>query len=113
MERVDAPDAGAKIVRVAIACSPGAGRAFETTLALAAPATALDAIRASGLFERHPELALGEPLIGIWGRACAPETLLADGDRVEVYRPLTMDPNEARRLRAKNLRAAARRRPPT
>jgi hypothetical protein len=99
----------ARLVRVAIAFSPNAGRAFELALALPAPATALDAIRASGLLERHPELALGEPLIGIWGRACAPETVLADGDRVELYRPLTMDPNEARRLRAKNLRAAARR----
>jgi putative ubiquitin-RnfH superfamily antitoxin RatB of RatAB toxin-antitoxin module len=99
----------APLVRVAIAFSPIAGRALELTLALPAPATAFDAIRASGIFERHPELALGEPLIGIWGRACAPETVLADGDRVELYRPLTMDPNEARRLRAKNLRGGARR----
>ena len=109
MARADGHGTAASIVRVAIACSPGAGHAFEMTLALPAPATALDAIRASGLFERHPELGLGEPLIGIWGRACAPGTLLADGDRVEVYRPLTMDPNEARRLRARNLRAATRR----
>jgi putative ubiquitin-RnfH superfamily antitoxin RatB of RatAB toxin-antitoxin module len=108
MARVEA-DENAPTVRIAIACSPNAGRAFEMVLELPAPATALDAIRASGLFERHPELALGEPLIGIWGRACAPETVLADGDRVEIYRPLTMDPNEARRLRARNLRAAARR----
>jgi len=108
MGRVEA-DAPPATVRVAVACSPNAGRAFETMLELSAPATALDAIRASGLFERHPELGLGEPLIGIWGRACAPETVLADGDRVEIYRPLTMDPNEARRLRARNLRAAARR----
>ena len=104
------PRAASATVRVAIACSPSVGRAFETTLELPAPATALDAIRASGLFERHPELGLGEPLIGIWGRACAPETVLAEGDRVELYRPLTMDPNEARRLRARKLRAAARRR---
>ena len=104
MGPVDADGVATSIVRVAIACSPRAGGAFEMTLALPAPATALDAIRASGLFERHPELGLGEPLIGIWGRACAPETILADGDRVEVYRPLTMDPNEARRLRAKQLR---------
>jgi len=109
MGRVDAPGSAAPLVRVAIACSPGAGHAFEATLELPAPATALDAVRASGLLERHPELGLGEPLIGIWGRACAPETLLADGDRVEVYQPLTMDPNEARRLRARNLRAAGRR----
>jgi len=109
MDRAEGADVPASTVRVAIACSPVAGHAFEMTLTLPAPATALDAIRASGLFERHPELALGEPLIGIWGRACAPEAVLADGDRVEIYRPLTMDPNEARRLRAKNLRAAARR----
>ena len=109
MGRADDGGSVAPTVRVAIAFSPSAGRAFESTLELPSHATALDAIRASGLFERHPELALGEPLIGIWGRACAPDTLLADGDRVEVYRPLTMDPNEARRLRAKNLRAAARR----
>ena len=109
MGRVVGAGAAASIVRVAIAFSASAGRAFEVTLELPAPATALDAIRASGLFERHPELGLGEPLIGIWGRACVPETVLADGDRVEVYRPLTMDPNEARRLRARNLRVARRR----
>ena len=109
MARVDADGHAVSTVRVAIAFSPNAGRAFEIALELPAPATALDAIRASGLFERHPELGLGEPLVGIWGRACAPATLLADGDRVELYRPLTMDPNEARRLRARNLRAATRR----
>lgn len=109
MARVEVEAQAAPIVRVSLACSPSVGRAFEMTLELPAPATALDAIRASGLFERHPELGLGEPLIGIWGRACAPHTLLADGDRVEIYRPLAMDPNQARRLRAKNLRTTARR----
>ena len=109
MARADGHRTAPSTVRVAIACSPGAGHAFEMTLALPAPATALDAIRASGLLERHPELGLGEPLIGIWGRACAPDTVLAEGDRIEIYRPLAMDPNEARRLRARNLRAAARR----
>ena len=91
-------------IRIGVACSPRPGAAFELKLELEAPVTAFDAIRASGVLERHPELSLGEPMIGIWGRACAPDTVLADGDRVEIYRPLTMDPNEARRLRAKQLR---------
>ena len=96
-------------IRVGVACSPQPGAAFELKLELEAPVTAFDAIRASGVLERHPELSLGEPMIGIWGRACAPDTVLADGDRVEIYRPLTMDPNEARRLRAKQLRERKRR----
>ncbi len=108
MARAEQIGKAAPTLRIAVAFSPVPGRAFEMSLELAAPATAFDAIRASGVFERHPELALGEPSLGIWGRACAPETALADGDRVEIYRPLTMDPNEARRLRARKLRAAAR-----
>jgi putative ubiquitin-RnfH superfamily antitoxin RatB of RatAB toxin-antitoxin module len=92
------------LVRISVAFSPRAGQAIELTLELPVPASALDAIRASGVCERHPELCRGEPIVGVWGRACAPETMLRDGDRVEVYRPLAMDPNEARRLRAKQLR---------
>jgi putative ubiquitin-RnfH superfamily antitoxin RatB of RatAB toxin-antitoxin module len=38
--------------------------------------------------------------LGIWGRPCTPQTTLRPGDRVELYRPLAMDPKEARRLRA-------------
>jgi putative ubiquitin-RnfH superfamily antitoxin RatB of RatAB toxin-antitoxin module len=37
--------------------------------------------------------------VGIWGRICSTDTLLRDGDRVEIYRPLLIDPKEARRLR--------------
>ena len=39
--------------------------------------------------------------VGIWGRVAGLETELAEGDRVEIYRPLAMDPKEARRLRAR------------
>ena len=39
--------------------------------------------------------------IGIFGERVAPERKLRDGDRVEVYRPLKMDPKEARRRRAR------------
>lgn len=39
--------------------------------------------------------------VGIFGRKVAMEWVLADGDRVEIYRPLTLDPMEARRRRAR------------
>jgi hypothetical protein len=102
-------DGSSASLRVAVACSPRAGTAFEIELDLAAPATAWDAVCASGVLERWPELVAGEPRIGIWGRAASPDVVLHDGDRVELYRPLTMNPQEARRLRARRAGARERR----
>lgn len=69
-------------------------------LRLPAGASAAQAVRSSGILERHPEIDLGRQKIGIHGRVVAPDAVLADGDRVEIYRPLALDPKEARRRRA-------------
>jgi putative ubiquitin-RnfH superfamily antitoxin RatB of RatAB toxin-antitoxin module len=58
-------------------------------------------VRASGVLERWPELASGEPSIGLWGRAARAETPLRDGDRVELYRPIVADAKAMRRERAR------------
>ncbi len=58
------------------------------------------AILHSGLLEKFPEVSLGNSRVGIFGKEVLMNTLLKDGDRVEVYRPLKMDPMQARRLRA-------------
>ena len=70
------------------------------TLTLAVGATAWEAVRASGVLERHPEIDPGRQKIGIYGRTVSAETRLRDGDRVEIYRPLIVDAKEARRRRA-------------
>ena len=70
------------------------------TVRVAPGATVRDAIVAAGLLERHPELDLQH--LGIYGRTVSPDAPVADGDRVEVYRPLALDPKEARRRRARN-----------
>lgn len=70
------------------------------TLTLAPGATAADAVRVSGVLERHPEIDLGRQKIGIHGRVVAEKAPLRDGDRVEIYRPLPVDAKEARRRRA-------------
>jgi putative ubiquitin-RnfH superfamily antitoxin RatB of RatAB toxin-antitoxin module len=70
-------------------------------LDLAPGATAGDAVAASGLLERH---ALPDPCrlaLGISGVRVAPGRRLAEGDRVEILRPLATDPAEARRRRAR------------
>lgn len=68
-------------------------------LDLPAGATALSAVQASGLAERHPEIDLTHVKFGVFGKVVAPETRLADGDRVEIYRPLAVDPRAARHAR--------------
>lgn len=89
----------AESIGVSVAYSPRAGEVDEVALQLAPGATLIDAVRASGLLARHPEIDLAVQRIGIWGRAKPHETPLRDRDRVEIYRPLVVDPKEARRLR--------------
>jgi putative ubiquitin-RnfH superfamily antitoxin RatB of RatAB toxin-antitoxin module len=57
-------------------------------------------VRASRLLERHPEIDLGRHKLGIYGKVVRPDARLSDGDRVEIYRPLLLEPKEARRRRA-------------
>lgn len=59
-----------------------------------------DAIASSGLLERYPEIDLSRQSVGVFGRICGLEETLRDGDRVEIYRPLRIDPKEQRRARA-------------
>ena len=63
-------------------------------------ATVAQVIVGSGLLGLAPELQLESMRVGIWNRNAKLETVVRDGDRVEVYRPLVVDPKEARRIRA-------------
>jgi len=60
-------------------------------------ATVDGAIRASGLQLMFPEIDLASHGVGIYGRVVSLGQVLREGDRVEIYRPLQMDPREARR----------------
>lgn len=75
-------------------------RASRVSLRLAPGSTALQAFEASGLRGRVAELASAEPDLGIFAHPVAPDRPLRDGDRVEIYRPLLIDPKDARRKRA-------------
>ncbi|MEO8279071.1 MAG: RnfH family protein [Ideonella sp.] len=61
-----------------------------------------DAVRAAGVLQRHPELDAVAQRLGIWGRLVPETQILCDGDRVEIYRPLLVEPKEARRLRQRS-----------
>lgn len=62
--------------------------------------TVEQAIRASGLLELRRDIDLASNKIGIYSRPVKLNDSLADGDRVEIYRPLIADPKEMRRQRA-------------
>lgn len=64
--------------------------------------TAAEAVAASGLAERFAEVDPQYSPLAIFGRACANDQVLRAGDRVEILRPLQVDPREARRQRAQN-----------
>ena len=69
--------------------------------------TAGAAVEQSGIRARHPEIPPHAPL-GIHGRVVAATHRLADGDRVEIYRPLPADPKETRRRLAREGRTMGR-----
>lgn len=59
-----------------------------------------EAIEASGLLQLEPQLQGRALQAGVWNRRCSLGDPVREGDRIEVYRPLTADPKEARRIRA-------------
>lgn len=62
--------------------------------------TLLQAVKASGILERFPEIDVDNTPMGIFGQQESPDSELRDNDRVELYRSLVTDPKEARRQRA-------------
>lgn len=89
---------------------------WQCDLALAPGATIAQALAASGFDRQFPDLDPWVLGVGIYGRLAAPDTALADGDRVEIYRALSFDPKESRRRRVEHRRAKqakeGRERPP-
>lgn len=69
-------------------------------LKLPAGSTVQQAIDASGLRQRHPEIDLAKNKVGVFGKLTRLDAPLRDRDRVEIYRPLIADPKEVRKQRA-------------
>ena len=91
--------ADADPIRVTVLYSPAAREVCEWEVALAPGATVLQAIQASGLPTLLADADFAQAALGIWGRKARLDQVLADRDRVEVYRPLRVDPKLARRER--------------
>jgi len=62
--------------------------------------TAEEAIKASGIIKKFPEIDLKMNQIGVFGKLTQLDHVMRDRDRIEIYRPLIADPKEIRRQRA-------------
>lgn len=67
-------------------------RQFWLELDLPEGSRVRELIDRSGVLNRFPEIDLGRQKIGIFGKLISLEALLGEGDRVEIYRPITADP---------------------
>jgi len=71
------------------------------SLSVAAGTTAIEAVGLSAIREDFPEIPGDDEIeLGIFSKKCPADEVLHSGDRVEIYRPLLIDPKEARRLKA-------------
>jgi len=95
------------MLRISVAYSPAPRAVDLVELTLPDGATVHDALEASGLAARHPGVDFAALKLGVWGKVRAADTPLRDADRVEVYRPLQVDPKEARRQRYRRHRDKA------
>jgi uncharacterized protein len=79
-------------------------RAIVKTYRLAPQSQVADAMRLAALDPDFSEVDLANSALGIFGRVVGTDHPLKEGDRIEIYRPLTADPKTARRARAKSAR---------
>ncbi|QXZ10790.1 RnfH family protein [Comamonas sp. Y33R10-2] len=91
------------LLQITVCTSPKAGVTHEALLELPCGSTVAQALtQAAKLLQLELELGteqLTPSMIGIWGKTARGEQLLKNGDRLEIYRPLTVDPKVARRER--------------
>jgi uncharacterized protein len=76
-------------------------QAWRVPLTLPAQATVAEALAAAAMPGRIPGLVVDPERLAVFGRRVLPDEVLHDGDRVEILRPLSADPMQARRRRAR------------
>jgi putative ubiquitin-RnfH superfamily antitoxin RatB of RatAB toxin-antitoxin module len=92
-------DSAAATIAVEVAYAAAPHQISRVALKLAPGSTVADALAASGLAGHVVIDDAGRPRVGIWGRLAALDASLRERDRIEIYRPLQVDPKEARRQR--------------
>ena len=91
-----------EVLHVTLVYSPAPREVKQHELQVTKGTTVAQAIEQSGLLNECPDINLRDStafLVGIWGRKTTLNHVLRDLDRIEIYRPLLVDPKVARRER--------------
>lgn len=86
-------------MKISLLYSPVARQVREWQLEVPAGSTVLQAIENSAMARDFPDMDLGQFTLGIWAKQVQTGDFLSEGDRIEVYRNLQVDPKVARRER--------------
>lgn len=84
-------------MKVKVFYAAGTNRHANLTADLPDGATVKDAIERSGILKQFPEIDLGTQKVGVFSKLVKLDAAVADGDRVEIYRPIICDPKTVKR----------------
>ena len=98
---VDAPP-----INVSVVYAHTDGTWFTADCVLPHGATLADAVRTSGILSAYPDWQLEHLHVGIYGHRQPLDAVLHEHDRVEIYRPLKIDPKDRRRVKVNSTRDA-------
>lgn len=90
------------MVTIELVYVPKGLEALHVTLTLSPGTTVGEALNHSGIYSAYPETR--EMAVGIYAKLVSLDVVLKDGDRIEIYRPLALDPKEKRRQLARKKR---------
>lgn len=71
------------------------------SVSVAEGSSVADAIEQSAIMQQFPEIDLTQTTVGVFSKRVKLDHLVNDGDRIEIYRPLKIDPMQKRRQRAR------------
>lgn len=94
-------------LHVCVVYSPAPRETHEWQVELPAGSTVADAIAASPMRGEFPQVDWAVLTVGVWGRKATASQVLRERDRIEIYRPLKVDPKVARRERFRRQGARA------
>ncbi len=87
-------------VTIEVAYAASTRKQVVVSFDIPAGSTVEHAVRVSGILHRFPHIDLKADAVGIFGQRASLKDTVCNGDRVEIYRPLVIDPKQARRRRA-------------